>query len=235
MHRNLNKASCPKPFAISDGSNRGDIEEPMTWQILERLINHFITIVNEGEQAMVVRKLASSLVAVFRNSASSWKRALWQLAASLAHGGYISESDSQTVDFLTGVLPVLNTQKAIALVFFSVALAEEALRLEAEPQDLVGSVIQRVVENIADAFLLAQYIIRQIACHVSEASSESMESALGNEAMGSWKVRTLAYIRIVRRRLTLILIERPGLVSMETIAIPRTSKPRPLQFHVARI
>ncbi|KAJ5784668.1 Armadillo-like helical [Penicillium pulvis] len=180
-------------FTVKINVSGGEIGEPMTWQILERLVNHFITIVNEGEQAMVVRKLASSLVAVFRNSASSWKRAIWQLAASLAHGGYVAESDSQTVDFVNGVLPVLNTQKAIALVFFSVALAEEALRLEAEPQDLVGSVIERVVENIGDAFLLVQYIIRQIAYHASEAGSESMESTLGNEAMGSWKTWLSVY------------------------------------------
>ncbi|KAJ5758926.1 hypothetical protein N7520_006082 [Penicillium odoratum] len=180
-------------FTVKINVSGNDIEEAMTWQILERLINHFITIVNEGEQAMVVRKLASSLVAVFRNAASSWGRALWQLAASLAHGGYVSESDSQTVDFLNGVLPVLNTQKATALLFFSVALAEEALRLETEPQDLVGSAIQRVVANIGDAFLLVQYIIRQIAYHVSEASSGSMESTLGNEAMGSWKTWLSVY------------------------------------------
>lgn len=198
MHPSFNKAFCPQLFVISNYKYRSEIEEPMTWQILERLINHFITIVNEGEQAMVVRKLASSLVAVFRNAASSWKRALWQLAASLANGGYVSESNSQTVDFLNGVLPALNTQKAIALVFFSVALAEEALRLEAEPQDLVGSVIQRVVENIGDAFLLVRYIIRQIAYHASEAGSESMESTLGNEAMSSWKVRIFLIMTLSR-------------------------------------
>lgn len=139
---------------------------------------------------MVIRKLASSLVAIFRHKASSWKRALWQLAASLAHGGYVSESDSQTVDFLTGVLPALNTQKATALVFFSVALAEEGLRLETEPQDIVSPIIQRLVENIGDAFLLVQYIIQQITIHASEASSESLEATLSNEVMGSWKVRT---------------------------------------------
>ncbi|KAJ5708602.1 hypothetical protein N7488_008403 [Penicillium malachiteum] len=174
-------------FTVKINVSGNQIEEATTWQILERLINHFVTIVNEGEQTMVVRKLASSLVAIFRHTASSWKQALWQLAASLAHGGFVSESESQTVDFLNGVLPTLSTSKATALVFFSIALAEEASRLEAEPQDLVGSVIQRVVENIGDAFLLVQYILRQIAYHAAEAGSESMEATLSHEAMGSWK------------------------------------------------
>ncbi|KAJ5266597.1 Armadillo-like helical [Penicillium angulare] len=173
-------------FTVKVNVSGDDLDEPTSWQILERLINHFIAIVDQGEQLMVVRKLASSLVTIFRHKASSWKRAIWQLAASLANGGYVSESNAQTVDFLTGVLPALNTQKATALVFFSVALAEEGLRLQMEPQ-LAGWVILRLVENIEDAFLLVQYIIQQITTHASEASSDSLEATLSNEVMGSWK------------------------------------------------
>lgn len=40
---------------------------------------------------------------------------------------------------------------------------------------------------------------------------------------------------IVGSWLTLIPIVRPGSVSMETIVIPETSKPRLLQFHVDKI
>jgi hypothetical protein len=164
----------------------------MALQILERLVNHFIAIVNEGEQAFVIRKLASSLIAIFRHPATSWKRVLWQLAASLAHGGFVQEEESTTVDFLSGVLPALSTQQATALLFFSVALAEETLRLDTEPQNLVGPVIQRAVSNIKDGFLLVQYVTRQIAHHPAVSQSESPEVTLGNEAMIAWKVRPLS-------------------------------------------
>ena len=160
----------------------------MIWQILKCLIDHFVAIVNEGGQVMVVRKLASSLVAVFRHTSSSWKRALLQVAASLANGGYVSEQEALTVDFLNGVLPHLDTQKAAALTFFSVALAEDALRLETEPQELVGSVIQRVVDNIKDAFLLVQCILQRIPYLDAGDDGTSLESILGNEAMHSWRV-----------------------------------------------
>lgn len=160
-------------------------------EIQERLINHFITMVTEGEQAFVIRKLASSLITIFRHHASPWKRALWQLAASLAHGGYISEQEAQTVDFLS-VMPALNTEQATALLFFSVALAEEALRLDTEPRDLVGPAIQRAVANIKDGFLLVQYIMQQISNHPALAESDSPEVALSIEAMNSWKVMTLS-------------------------------------------
>lgn len=160
----------------------------MTWEILQCLVHHLIALVNEGEQAMVIRKLASSLVAVFRNSASSWKRALWQLAASLAHGAYVSEQESQTVDFGSGLLPALTTQKAAALVFFSVALSEEALRLEFEPQELVGPAIQRATANIQDALLLVKYILHQISYNSVGSGEDPIQTTLLNETMGSWKV-----------------------------------------------
>lgn len=173
-------------------------------QVLERLINHFIAIVNEGEQAFVVRKLASSLIAIFQHHSTQWKRALWQLAASLAHGGYVPEQESQTVDFLSGVLPALTTLQATALLFFSVALAEETLRLDAEPQDLVRPVIQRAVTNIKDGFLLVQYVVQQIAHHPAIADSESPEVTLVNEAMSSWKVRGMRHRLLPHLRVSLL-------------------------------
>lgn len=190
------------PEAQSANIFSGEIKEEMTTEIQERLINHFIAMINEGEQAFVIRKLASSLIAIFRHHASPWKRALWQLTASLAHGGYISEQQAQTVDFLS-VMPALTTEQATALLFFSVALAEETLRLDTEPQDFVGTINQRAVANIKDGFLLVQYIMRQIANHPALASSNSPEVALSIEAMNSWKVRDPAS-HIVRnnRRLT---------------------------------
>lgn len=160
----------------------------MTVEILAQLVNHFVAIVNEGEQAMVIRKLASSLTTIFRHPKSQCKRAIWQLAASLAHGGYVSEQQSQTVDFLSGVLPALNTQQALALSFFSVALAEDGLRLEVEPQD-AKPILERCQANIEDGFLLVRYIMQQISISVAALREESTEVSLGNEAMSSWKVR----------------------------------------------
>lgn len=91
------------------------------------------------------------------------------------------------MDFLS-VMPALTTEQATALLFFSVALAEETLRLDTEPQDLVGPVLQRAVVNIKDGFLLVQYIMQQIANHPALANSDSPEVALCIEAMSSWKV-----------------------------------------------
>ncbi|KAJ5586081.1 Armadillo-like helical [Penicillium hetheringtonii] len=147
-------------FTVKVNVSSGDIDETMSLEILAQLINHFVAIVNEGEQAM--------------------------LAASLAHGGYVSEEQAQTVNFLDGVLPALNTQQALALAFFSVALAEDGLRLEVEPRD-AKSILERSQSNIEDGFLLVRYIMQQISNSEAALREDSTEVTLGNEAMGSWK------------------------------------------------
>lgn len=172
-------------------SSRNQIDEETTWTIVERLINHTVRLVNEGEQAMVIRKLASSLVAIFKSVNTSWEHALWQLAASLSHGAYVNQHDCQRVDFFGGLLPTLSIPKATALVFFSIALAEEALRLYPEPQDSVRSAIRRALSNVNHALWLVKYILEKITDHSVREAIAPGEIALANEAMGSWKVRNV--------------------------------------------
>lgn len=157
---------------------------------MQHLINRFVTLVNNGEQAMVVRKLASSLVAIFRHPATPWKQAVWQLAASLAHGGYVSEEQSQGVDFQERILPALSKSGSGALLFFSIALAEEALRLDSDPQDGTGdaSATQRAIHNIKDGLLLVQFVLTKTIQHENAAGNDAVDIALAAEAMNSWKV-----------------------------------------------
>ncbi|KAJ5151481.1 uncharacterized protein N7482_010733 [Penicillium canariense] len=174
-------------FTVKVNVSSHEIDGAMSLQVMEHLINHFVTIVKESEQAMVVRKLASSLVTLFKHSACPCERVLWQVAASLAHGRFVSEQQAQTVDFSTGVLPSLDTQKVTALLFFSVTLAETTLRLEDEPYELVGSALQRAGTNTQDGLLLVQYILPQISYQSNVVLDEQVHRTLGSEVMNSWK------------------------------------------------
>jgi hypothetical protein len=157
---------------------------------MQHLINRFVHMVNKGEQAMVVRKLASSLVAIFRHPVTPWKQAVWQLAASLVHGGYVSEELARGVDFQKRILPELNKNGSGALLFFSIALAEEALRLDSEPQDgaTETSALQRALLNIKDGLLLVQFVLNGMMQQAQTAGDDALDVSLGAEAMSSWKV-----------------------------------------------
>ncbi|KAF3392598.1 Importin beta-like protein [Penicillium rolfsii] len=174
-------------FTVKVNVSSQDIDEATSLQIFEHLIHNFVMIVKAGEQAMVVQKLASSLVTVFKHSACPSERVLWQVAASLAHGGYVSEQQAQTVDFSTGVLPNLDTQQVTALLFFSVTLAEATLRLEDEPHEVSGPAVRRAVTNTQDGLLLVKNILPQISDQHGRALDMQIHQTLGSEVMNSWK------------------------------------------------
>jgi hypothetical protein len=170
--------------------NRNEIDENSAAEIMQHLVNRFVQMVNKGEQAMVVRKLSSSLVAILRHPVTPWKHAIWQLAASLANNGYVSEELARGVDFKERILPALNKNTSGALLFFSISLAEEALRADSEPQDGTGnnSALQRALLNIKDGLLLVQFVLTGIMQQARTAGDDAVDVALASEAMSSWKV-----------------------------------------------
>lgn len=171
--------------------SRSEIDENGANEITQHLINRFVDLVNEGEQALVVRKLASSLVAILRHPATPMKQAVLQLAASLAHGEFVSEELVQGVDFEERILPRLNQHASGALLFFSIALAEEALRMDSEPQAGAGqtSTLQRAILNMKDGLTFVQFILRNTMLIARTAGEDVVSVDLAAEAMSSWKVR----------------------------------------------
>ncbi|QQK43222.1 Importin 13, putative [Penicillium digitatum] len=176
-------------FTVKINVSWNEINQNSATEIMQHLINRFVALATNGEQAMVVRKLASSLVAIFRHPVTPWKQAIWQLAASLVHGGYVSEDQSQAVDFQEQILPALSKSGSGALLFFSIALAEEALRLDSEPQEGSGdsSAVQRAIHNVKDGLLLVQFVLGEIMQHAKVAGDDVIDVALAAEAMNSWK------------------------------------------------
>ncbi|KAI2788108.1 hypothetical protein POX_f08495 [Penicillium oxalicum] len=174
-------------FTVKVNVSSQDVDSSMCAQVLKRLVTHFVELVRHGEQPMVIRKLASSLVTLFRHSKCQVERLLWQVAASLAHGGFVDEPQARTVDFAVTVLPNLNTQQATALLFLSVTLAEVSSRLEDEPLELVGPALRRAMTNTQDGLLLVQYVLGRISEMSAEALDLQVRQTLGSEAMSSWK------------------------------------------------
>jgi hypothetical protein len=200
--------------------NRNGLDESSATEIMQHLINRFVHMVNKDEQGMVVRKLASSLVAIFRHPVTPWKQAVWQLAASLVHGGYVSEELARGVDFQERILPELNQNGSAALLFFSIALAEEALRLDSEPQEGAAdtSALQRALLNIKDGLLLVQFVLNGMMQHAQTAGDDAVDVALGAEAMSSWKVShqiNILGLALLRTYLLIDIIARRGWVFME--------------------
>jgi len=112
--------------------SRSQLNEGEVRELLARLINYFVLLVNRGEKPLVIRKLASSLVAVFLKPNDFWTRPLRNLAVSLANGSHVPQEQSQVVDFQNAALPALNDAQIVALLYFSTTLAEEAVKWSSE-------------------------------------------------------------------------------------------------------
>ncbi|KAJ5319174.1 Armadillo-like helical [Penicillium brevicompactum] len=215
-------------FTVKINVSWSEIDENGASEITQHLINRFVDLVNEGEQALVVRKLASSLVAILRHPATPMKQAVLQLAASLAHGEFVSEELVQGVDFEERILPRLNQHASGALLFFSIALAEEALRVDSEPQAGAGqtSALQRAILNMKDGLTFVQFILRNMMLIARTAGENVVSVDLAAEAMSSWKT-WLGFHGIRQRSVTdevNALAISCGKTVIETLRVPCLSE-----------
>ncbi|CAG8055989.1 unnamed protein product [Penicillium olsonii] len=215
-------------FTVKINVSWNEIDEHGATEVMQHLINRFVHMVNKGEQALVVRKLASSLVAILKHPATPSKQAVWQLAASLVNGGYVSEELARGVDFQARILPELNTNASGALLFFSIALAEEALRADSETQNGAGdgSALQRALLNMKDGLSLVQFVLNGIMQHARAAGDDAIDAALAAEAMSSWKT-WLGFHGIRQRSVTddvNALAISCGKTVIETLRVPSLSE-----------
>ncbi|KAL3452856.1 armadillo-type protein [Aspergillus insuetus] len=155
-------------------------------ELIGRLIDHYVFLVNGGERPLVIRKLASSLATIFLKAGAPWTRAILSLGASLAGGKYISEENCQSITLQDAILPALAENQVISLLYFSNILAEEINRLGSESRR--SDDVHRVSKNIKDAFLLVEFVLSQILQHDASNSGASNEvpGAVALDSYQSW-------------------------------------------------
>ncbi|PYI20743.1 importin 13 [Aspergillus violaceofuscus CBS 115571] len=153
-------------------------------ELLGRLIDHYVMLVNGGERSLVVRKLASSLATIFLKPNAPWTRALCNLAASMADGKYVSEEHCKDVDLKNTVLPALSECQVTALLYFSNTLGEEIHKWSSEARRNRDD--HPISENIKDAFVLVDVVLGHILQQVASGAHLSDDS-LGDEAINSYQ------------------------------------------------
>ncbi|KAJ9295525.1 hypothetical protein DTO271G3_5981 [Paecilomyces variotii] len=171
-------------FIVKINQDWSNLTENDARELLERLINHFVLFAGRDEKPLVLRKLASSLVAIFLKPNAPWRRALWNLAVCLAHGRYIPEEQSLSIDFQTATLPHLGHSQIVALLYFSAALAEETSKWSMESRRSGDD--HPISENIEDALTLSEFVLSLIL--QQETPGQDANAGPGNEAITSYNV-----------------------------------------------
>ncbi|PWY75182.1 importin 13 [Aspergillus heteromorphus CBS 117.55] len=191
-------------------------------ELLGRLIDHFVFLVNAGERPFVIRKLASSLATIFLKPNAPWTRAVSNLTASLANGKHVPEEQSNPLSLRTDVLPALSERQLTCLLYFVNTLAEDINRWSAEPRRVKEE--RDFSPNVQDAFELVDWVL----CHIVRQHSADMalpEEALGTEAISAYQawlaVRGAIPMRVLVTTGDLIFITAHVIFSMK---IPSLSK-----------
>ncbi|EAW12818.1 putative importin 13 [Aspergillus clavatus NRRL 1] len=152
-------------------------------ELLGRLIDHYVILVNSGERPLVIRKLATTLATIFLKPSAPWIRALWTLAASLAGGKYVSEEHFHSADLLEAVLPAMSQTQIVALLYFCNILAEDMNKWSPElrqPDDT-----KRASANIPDAFGIVEFILRHFLLQ-EPSQNASYDPTPGIEAINAY-------------------------------------------------
>ncbi|KAE8317807.1 armadillo-type protein [Aspergillus transmontanensis] len=171
-------------FTVKINQDWQQLNEDEARELLGRLIDHYVLLVNGGERPLVVRKLASSLATIFLKPNAPWNHALWNLAASLANGKHLLEEQCQSFDLQNAVLPAMSERQVVSLLYFSNILAEEINRWSPESRRNGDS--NRASENIKHAFLLVEFVLRHMLQQESSGHSIS-DGAPGVEAINSYQ------------------------------------------------
>ncbi|RLM00914.1 hypothetical protein CFD26_108468 [Aspergillus turcosus] len=160
--------------------NQHDVQE-----LLGRLVGHYAVLVNSGEVPLVIRKLATTLATIFLKPGAPWTRAIWNVAASLAGSKYVPEDQARSVDLLNSILPAMSQPQIVALLYFCNVLAEDMNKWSPEFRN--DADIQRAAENIQDAFVVVEFVLRHFL--MQDSAQNSYDPAPGIEALnayGSW-------------------------------------------------
>ncbi|KAL2818454.1 armadillo-type protein [Aspergillus cavernicola] len=153
-------------------------------ELIGRLVDHYVFLVNSGEGSLVIRKLASSLATIFLKADAPWARAVLSLGASLANGKNVREQDCVSIDLRNAILPAMSERQVVALLYFSNTLSEEINRLGSESRKPGDT--HRISENVRDGLLLVEFVLAQILQHNDSGGAVSSEVP-GIEAIGSYQ------------------------------------------------
>ncbi|EFW23006.1 hypothetical protein D8B26_006551 [Coccidioides posadasii str. Silveira] len=151
-----------------DWANLG---EQMVRDLLIRLVDCFLLLVNKNETSVVMRKFITSMTAMFFKPQAPWTRCIRHVAISLANGKYLPEEQADLQSFQTLVLPSLNYDRLLAVMSFSTTLAEESVR---HAQNSSGYQ-DRLTANMNDAFFLINYSFQR-AINNAQASANNVSS-----------------------------------------------------------
>lgn len=100
--------------------------------LLHRLIHWLVRLVNDGEGALVIKKLCTSLVAYFLRPSITWQKCIRHLIVCLNQGNVVPGDHSVMLETSSRVvIESLSESQLLAVLWFAGGLAEEVKQANA--------------------------------------------------------------------------------------------------------
>lgn len=113
-------------FVVKIHNDWGDLDHENVSGLLNRLLYWLIRLVNQGDGALVLRKLCTALVAYFLHPLSRWDSCVKQIICSFALGDIAPPQTLASYASVDETLRKLNKLQVRTILWFSASLAEEA-------------------------------------------------------------------------------------------------------------
>ena len=117
-------------MSFTDSRERKSLSEADAHALLLNLISWLLRCVENGEAALVTRKLCSALVAYFLQFSASWTRCIRHVIYCLCLGQAVPYEALDEAPSTDALVQSVSNEKAIVVCWFAAALVEEVARMD---------------------------------------------------------------------------------------------------------
>lgn len=142
--------------------------------LLEALVTNYIRLVNLPDANFVLRKLSSTLSALFLRADSGWRYPLRQVLACLLSGHYVAQDDLPEMLLLLEHAKTCSDQQLKGVLMIAAIMAED-FGSHSQSSLVESKLVSRVAANCADAWPLFRFCIARFSEKGSASASHPNE------------------------------------------------------------
>ncbi|KAK1979492.1 armadillo-type protein [Colletotrichum cereale] len=161
-------------------------------ELRQNLVGWFVTSLDDGSGAMVIRKLSSALVTFFLCFPAQWEFCIRHLCCSLSEGTALPQERVDGSINISHVLETLHSRKLQAALWFSGSLVDEAAKVEMNSAKHMG-LYETLTRNVPDALALMSHGFSRQASADSTGRDIQKDSIVCLQSWIWFSQRTSAY------------------------------------------
>lgn len=117
-------------YTVKINQDGSDLNEQDLLALLDKLLDHFVQMVQRRESNLVLTKICSTLVNFFLISHSPWQRCIRHLMCCLQYGQVLPEEVQGSASQTSQLVTLLKDDDLLAILLFAKTLAEDVAKID---------------------------------------------------------------------------------------------------------